>query len=73
MVGSFSKILKAAVISVAANLSIVNATIPTVEELRDPILDIKKMAKKKKQNSSVDNSNLNSIKERLYKELNKVK
>ena len=31
------------------------------------------MAKKKKQNSSVDNSNLNSIKERLYKELNKVK
>ena len=31
------------------------------------------MAKKKKQNSSVDNSNLNSIKERLYKELSKVK
>jgi len=31
------------------------------------------MAKKKKQNSSVDNSNLSSIKERLYKQLNKVK
>ena len=27
----------------------------------------------KKQNASVDNSNLNSIKERLYKELSKVK
>tara|TARA_B100000925_G_C21996734_1_gene469278 strand:+ start:1022 stop:1753 length:732 start_codon:yes stop_codon:yes gene_type:complete len=31
------------------------------------------MAKKNRQNSSVDNSNLNSIKERLYKELSKVK
>tara|TARA_B100001057_G_C22841701_1_gene947348 strand:- start:1591 stop:2304 length:714 start_codon:yes stop_codon:yes gene_type:complete len=30
------------------------------------------MAKKKKQTSSVDTSGLNSIKERLYKELNKV-
>ena len=31
------------------------------------------MAKKKKQTSSVDKSGLNSIKERLYKELNKVR
>lgn len=31
------------------------------------------MAKKKKQTSSVDTSGLNSIKERLYKELNKVR